>query len=366
MGLFGRARSLRGTPCREPALSAQGGGGFPPRGSLLRKSRQYASEGPAPKTPPGEAAAPAALLELSDGLLSDVDGLEQGLEAPARLFSLLVEGLGLRKAALLLFDPLRLVYAPWAAAGFDETTLRRLRFSPGSSTILGRLAAGETLLYSGRGELQDLRAFFSVREFAALQSLLLLPFIHDHRMVGLLLAVPPAGCLAERRLDGLGALTGRGGRALYRARERYLEAVRRAQPEKADSLREGVLAAADSCRARGRKLLLVQLCLRKVVGEVLQRDPPLDAFRLQEDITRIILSLFQPLGAVFRTGPQTLLVVVSGMEVPDVELLLHHVRASLKTLLPELAAHEPIDLQAQTRVLSGDGQEALTGLAELV
>jgi hypothetical protein len=101
-----------------------------------------------------------------------------------------------------------------------------------------------------------------------------------------------------------------------------------------------------------------------------KRNPYIDLFRLNQDISRVVLSLFQSLGSVFQVDGERMLIVVTSKAHPlqegDCELLLYHLKATLGRLLPDLAGEQLIDLDDQVRISSPDMEEALTYLAEIV
>ena len=73
---------------------------------------------------------------------------------------------------------------------------------------------------------------------------------------------------------------------------------------------------------------------------------------------------------MFRVDGERMLILITNAANPiqegDHELLLYHLKATLGRLLPDLAEHEQIDLNEQVRIPSGDIEEALTYLAEMV
>jgi hypothetical protein len=116
--------------------------------------------------------------------------------------------------------------------------------------------------------------------------------------------------------------------------------------------------------------LMIQISTTRLARAARERNPYIDTFRLNQDISRIVLSLFQPLGSVFQVDNERMLILITNTAHPvqegDHELLLYHLKATLGRLLPELAENEQIDLNEQVRIPSGDMEEALTYLAEIV
>jgi hypothetical protein len=292
--------------------------------------------------------------------------IEEGIEFPGRLFSLVKEQLQLERAALLLYDPVRMAFAPWAVHGFDETTNHRLRIPLGANDTMNRLASGKVRLLSGPEQLQPFQQFFSLREFSTLSNLLLVPFIYESKFMGLLLSAQSG----QTNLEPFETLADRAAGYLYSARERHLEGAKRGTPQQPQSLREAVRAALQPCLEKGFSPLLIRINTRTLIESVQKRNPYIDLFRLNQDISRVVLSLFQSLGSVFQVDRERMLILVTNKANPlqegDCELLLYHLKATLGRLLPELAGQEQIDLDEQVRIPSPDIEEALTYLAEIV
>jgi hypothetical protein len=299
-------------------------------------------------------------------LLARLSELEDGIEAPGRFFSLVKEQLRLKRAALLLYDPVRMVFAPWATYGFDETTNHHLRIPLGANETMNRLAAGKVFLLSDPDTLKRFQQFFSFREFSTLVTLLLVPFIHENKFMGILLIADPERDFSQGDLSAFETLAVRASGLFYQARERHLEAAKRGVPEKSESLRESVQNAVQSCLAAGAPPIMIGVNTTNIIAKVKKRNPYIDPFRLREDIARVILSLFQSLGPVFHIDRERVLILVTHTPERDSELLLYHLKATLTRLLLELADQEEIDLEERVRIPEANVKEALTFLAEIV
>ncbi|MBN1835482.1 MAG: hypothetical protein JW820_06500 [Spirochaetales bacterium] len=293
--------------------------------------------------------------------------LRRGLEAPLRLFNLLKDQLGLSQSALLLYDPLRLVFAPWAACGYDPTTLQRLRIPLGFNPDVNRLAAGETLRLSEEAELAQLRSFFSFREFSSLGQVLLVPFLHAGKPLALLVVTGQPG---DPALDPslYSSVAERAAELLYEARgrhlellaqdPRYLEALRRDFLAPPGALPELVTRAARTASDAERALLAIRIDLRCAVEAVHHAAPDLDAFRLQEDIGAVVLATTSTVGTAARLGAHHLLALVHSMQPPDPELFLRHLQSVLRRYFPTLGELPDLGLKPEVRSWNGPPEQA--------
>ena len=155
-------------------------------------------------------------------------------------------------------------------------------------------------------------------------------------------------------------------RLLYRSRQQRLEAPPPHSVPGREEIRERAQAAAREAAARGNRLALIRLSLQALVGAVGQRNPFADPFRIQEDALRLVSALFRPLGDAVPLGSARALLLLGVPAEPDLPLLAAHLRAALRSLVPQLAADAPLDLEETMRVCEASGEAAGTCLAELV
>jgi hypothetical protein len=312
-----------------------------------------------------EAAAPE---QRRQEILSALTRLRRGLEAPAGLFSLLKEELGLTHSALLLYDPLRMVFAPWAACGYDPTTLQRLRIPLGYNDSFTRLASGETLRLSQETDLAQLRTLFSFRQFSSLDYAVLVPFVHAGKWVALLLITGQEASGAERDPDLYAGIAERAAELLYEARERHLEAlnhderhleaVRHELLARPDQLVQLVTRSAEAATEGDRPLLAIRLDLRGVFAAVLHAAPALDPFRLREDLAGVLLAVASSVGTATLLGSEHLLLLIHGIEPEDPELLLRHLEGVLRQYFPTLAELPELGLHPEIRSWNGPPEQA--------
>jgi len=184
--------------------------------------------------------------------------------------------------------------------------------------------------------------------------------------MGILLITEMAGVLSQSELHGFESLAVRAAGLFYQARERHLETAKRGIPEKPESLRECVRDAVRLCMAAGAPPIMIGINTADIIEKVKSRNPYIDPFRLREDIARVIHSLFQSLGPVFQIDRERILILVTLSPERDPELLLYHLKGTLKRLFMELAEQEEIDLKERIRIPEANVEEALTLLAEIV
>ena len=161
---------------------------------LLKRSIRALAASSAERSSDAQTAVPLSDNHLTRDLVAESKALSDGVELPSRLFTTLRKRLSLTKSALLLYDPMRLEYAPWASHGFDQTTLHRMRIPLGANETFNALANGDPLEVTNPAQRAAFQRFFSSREFSVLERIILCPYIFEDTLVGVLLiteAHPP-------------------------------------------------------------------------------------------------------------------------------------------------------------------------------
>jgi hypothetical protein len=279
-----------------------------------------------------------------------VAAIPAGLAAPLQLFALLRDVLGLRQAALLAYDSRRHVYSPLASIGFDATTRHRLRLEPGANADFNRAAEGNAVEVHGDG-LAAFRQYFSSRQFAAFHQLALVPYLHNQRLVGLLLVTRLVRPLTTETLELLRSSMAPGGQLI--AQDEREQPVEDARPP-AERL-QAILA---ECRGRGQVLIMIRLSLDELLRLALERFPDLESFRLYEFLVGSCRRLLRGIGLVEIPRPRVLVLLVHGMKEADPPLLLRQLESALLAEIRGLVDSRSVDLRPEVLTVTDDAQAA--------
>ncbi len=306
---------------------------------------EHRAQGGKPSAHPPKVEHPGSGQDPTEGIISAIFALPQGVELPARIFSLLTDRLSISKGALLLLDPARSVYAPWASIGFDPTTLHRLRIPPEMGESIGSAANGRPVVAMDRAArtggassdgAQDLsrwESFFSSRELALITRLILVPFLAGEKLLALLLiaSCKPPFPSDDGLLTCLERIAGASAPAVQKAREERLSGYA-AEPS-AGTLEESITDLLSS--KPGTRMLFFSLRLEGYRNRVLEGIPHLDSFRLEEDIRLFLHRFALDLGRALPLGGSTYLFAIQGMEKRDLDLFLHQLKSHLGILFEE-------------------------------
>lgn len=349
MGLLSKAADAapRGdVQTREPPKRAR----QVPRSGLLRKSIEILvaedsseARAPSPELTPGargvtEAAAPgiAGLTahQAAADILAAIEKLADGIELPAELFTAVSARLRIEKGALLLYDPLRLVFAPWASLGYDQTTLHRMRIGLGANESFNTLANGSPIALSEASSLAPYQPYFSSREFSSISRLILVPFIASGKLIGILL-VSELRLRFESEQALLACLTRvaeSGSSRLLRAREERLKRAGAQGLRPGASPQEQIEHYLSSFGSAATQILLLSLSVEEYAQSILAAHAHLDPFRLHEDFRYFLSAFVSELGAAITLRQGLFLVALQGLDRADIDLFLHQLSSFLHGL----------------------------------
>jgi hypothetical protein len=338
---------------------AVSGQAAPPAGLAIELAGKQADSGIVPfqvKTPAPvkEAAAPRGDFapaqeaarrseDLMEEVLTAVSAVGGGVELPSRLFTVLTTLIGVRKGALLLYDPVRLVYAPWAARGYDQTTLRRMRIPLGANDTWNALANGAPLMLSDAASLSAFQQYFSAREFSSVSRLALAPFIAENKLIAVLLLTD---------IDSPFSSDGELADCLARAAEAGAPRVHEARAAQITSsgfsgARPEVRVARDepgqflsSIGTTSTTVFLLSLSLEDYAKQVLSAHEHLDPFRLHEDLHYFLGSFLADVGRVLAARQARFTVALPDFDPSGVDLFCHQLAMFLHALFSGNGARE--------------------------
>jgi hypothetical protein len=310
------------TPAAEPTPAAAP---EPVPPAELRPAARAVAEAPADARPTS--------AELISRIAAEVQALHGGVELPARLFTLVASRLSIQKGALLLYDPLRLVYAPWASKGYDQTTLHRLRIPLGASESWNALANGAPIVLSDPQAIAPYQQFFSSREFGSVSSLRLAPFIAEGKLIAVLLwseASPPFDA-EEALVACIARVLEIGSPLVHAARSAQLETTGDLGPRAEAAARDETARFVSAFNGRA-SVQLLSLSTEGLAGRVISSHEHLDPFRLHEDVRYFLDSFIADTGRAFSVRPGRFVIGLWDFEPADTDLLLHQLTLFLSGL----------------------------------
>jgi hypothetical protein len=300
-----------------------------------REASDRVAEEQTPVNTAAQAETGRRLDDVLEEVLTAIASLRGGVELPSRLFTALTTLLGVRKGALLLYDPVRLVYAPWAYLGYDQTTLHRMRIPPGANDTWNALASGRPITLAGAPAVAPFQQYFSSRELSGVGRLLLVPFIAEERLIAVLLATEIDSPLAAE--DDLVACLARAAEAgaprVREARAAHLAASvsTSARPEPL-TLKDEPTRFVASIGGSRRTVLLLSLSLEEYSKSVLKAHEHLDPFRLHEDLAYFLGSFLSDIGKVLSLRQGRFIFALPDFDPSTLDLFFHQLFLFLQRL----------------------------------
>ena len=304
----------------------------------------------------------------SEEILSAVASVRGGVELPSRLFTVLTTLLGIRKGALLLYDPVRLVYAPWAVRGYDQTTTRRMRIPLGANEAWNALGNGHPIFLDGAPALAPFQRYFSSREFAAVNRLVLVPLISEDKLIAVfeLTEIDSPFASDEELSSCLARAAETAAPRVYKARAARIasSAPGKARPEPLTLTDEpgNFLASLGTSRTT---VLLLSLSLEDYANGVLQAHEHLDPFRLHEDLVYFLGSFLVDVGTLLSLKQGRFIIALADFDAAGLDLFSHQLSMFLQSLFGgnETRAERVLPRIVKTRSWPADGAD-LRGLVE--
>jgi hypothetical protein len=303
--------------------------------------------GPFPSMAPTAAAESSTtgrpLADVVEEVQTAVASLKSGVELPSRLFTALSSLLGIRKGAFLLYDAVRLVYAPWAQRGFDQTTRHRLRVPLGANEAWNALANGRPLLLGGAPTLAAFQPFFSAREFASVARLILVPFIAEDKLIAVLLITEMESPLAtdDDLTECLARAAEAGAPRVQDARAARVAGQEPGGPHlDAAAPRDDLARLLSSLPGSHAAILLVSLSLEDLSREVLSAHEDLDPFRLHEDLQFFLGSFLADAGRALSVRPGRFTLALPDFDASAMDLFGHQLSLFLRGLFGNAEAAE--------------------------
>jgi hypothetical protein len=275
------------------------------------------------------------LADVIEEVEAAVASLKSGVELPSRLFTALSSLLGIRKGAFLLFDAVRLVYAPWAQRGYDQTTRHRMRVSLGANEAWNALANGTPLVLAGAPTLAAFQPFFSAREFASVARLVLVPFIAEDKLIAVLLITEMESPLAtdEELTECLARAAEAGAPRVQQARAARLAGQEPGGPRlDAAAPRDDLVRLLSSLPGSHAAVLLVSLSLEDLSREILSVHEDLDPFRLHEDLQFFLGSFLADAGRALSVRPGRFTLALPDFDASALDLFSHQLSLFLRGL----------------------------------
>ncbi len=206
--------------------------------------------------------------------------------------------------------------------------------SEDAQELLSRSPAG----YVWQGDdLTRVAPYFSRRETTAIRQILVFPIGTAEATDAMLIvaASPYLESGQEFLRVILAAIAEPSARAIANNRSRVTRRLANAvvfKIEDLDTVAERITGRIDE------PIIVATLEIGDAISQIATTSAHIDRYRIRRDILQIIASLFATTATTIDAGNQKTLLLLHGDQVDDIELIAHHVSASLHHMMPELPA----------------------------
>lgn len=213
---------------------------------------------------------------------------------------------------------------------------------------------GSFVILTGQ-ELDQLRHCFSSREFALMDSILISPILYNDVLLSVLIITESACLDAPDDILKLvfTVITETAAPTLYMGRQEFFAGLNLKTPQGGVPLTAYVRNLISSYNGSGNGPQVICLNMTGVFTALQRVIDDVDPFRLKMDLLQILSAMTETTGSVF-PGKGNSIIIVSTMEqIPDLELFLHQISTSLHNVFVELP--ESVDLDHTVRSYPADG-----------
>jgi hypothetical protein len=223
------------------------------------------------------------------------------------------------------------VFAPWSITGFDKTTQRRMRIEPDIFYRIFRVTESKTVVTSLQ-ELESLTSCFSSREAALTDRLLLCFFTVEDKITGvLIIADSPYLELHDSILRLFFAVvTQITSSGLARSRSSRLRRRKDHGEVRKDRFLASLKTYAENL-PEDASLAVFTVDAKPIVKEIRESHPDIDEYRILQDITAVMETLFAGY-PVFMSSVKKKILAVTQAGKFDSRLLVHQISLRMRKL----------------------------------
>ena len=264
----------------------------------------------------------------------------------------------IRKGALLLFDENSGMFVPRAFTGYDRTTENRLRVP--ADIVENQMHPGSVWVSEDN---EPLKPFFSMREYAVLETVVFASVVHDGSILALFLITECDTISDDGFADALSAAAKGVAKKLYASRMSGREALTDDVFDGTDpeTLVQGLI---DAAIKQEKILFLFPLSINAAVSALSNAADRSEPYRIAQDITRILSSMVSGIGELIRITSDLHLLAVTSRSTLSPELYQHQIGQAVATFFHGEPANIPLFAGSVLRYPE-DGTNSRTLLSSL-
>jgi len=294
-------------------------------------------------------------------MMNSLQLISAGIEFPSILFSHIVKEFHITKGALLLPQE-NLSFVPWAETGFDRTTSRRIRIP---EILLDGIKENESynFIELKNSEIDILKDYFSFREYSVTESVTIIPLIADDQIIAILLICSGdiLNLSSEAKLTIFNNLSDSAAPLLFSKRESVFSKFELITDNEVN-IDKAVGKFINN--QKNSSFLLLSISLEEFIRFMRNKDSNAIAFRLKQDILRLVKTLIAENGEVINGTKDSLIILLKASRIAEAEMFVHQIGLSLSYFYKISTSDFKPDFHVKKYPEDGNTAEELT--AELL
>ncbi len=278
--------------------------------------------------------------EATDLFFSEIKSLEIEFEYSKKIFNLLCLHLKIKKGALLILDKTNNSFSPGIILNLDMTTSRHFRIE--STFFDEHVSNFNKITFKENLFLKGLKQFFSIREYSALRSLMVVPFYLFGELNAILVIIDPNEKIVTTA-RGISLGSEKITKKLLKSRTPFnIESNNVPDPEREDPYKILENFISSSLYGENRALLIISLNVKSLLTTLNELLPDTDPFEIYKDVIHAIIKLISNSGVLVRLSADKHLIYYRLRTGTTPNLITHQINLaiatffSIKNILPKI------------------------------
>ena len=288
---------------------------------------------------------------LIEVFFSDAKKLCTGFEYSEQLFKLLCRDLYIEKGALLIPDSEGSRFLPVSFLNIDMTTTRHLRIE---RTILEtQFNHYNEIISDSDNRIKLFKQYFSIREFSALNSLMLVPFYIKGTLSAFLFIINPKKEIVEIA----GEISLKSEKLIYKLLNSRKPFSTISMPVRNDLDTSPVIILQDFIDnniAEYITILIITMNIKHLKNSLIKLLPNADSFEISNNIPSSINRLISNSGKIIRLHPDQYLMFYKIKTGTTPDLVLHQINTSITSFFNLSVSLPEIEVDIKTYQASGN------------
>jgi len=297
------------------------------------------------------------------GFLEKAKTLDQGFEYSNKLLQLFSNFMGFNKAALLVSEEYNKLFIPASYINIDLTTVRHLRIP--HTVFSDQFNSYYQNLNKTDKKVKIFKQYFSIREFSALNSFVLVPFYSNNLIKSVLLIIDPTEdtlmLCKEVSLNSEKYIL-----KLYNSRKPFTDISDIEQEDKSSNpglLLQGVINSIKNNNSIS--LLIITLNFESLKNAIIDYLPNVEPYEISNDIIKAISKLVKPNGEIHKISSVKCLLFYKIKKGKSPDIMVHQLNVAISTFF-NLSASLPAIETSVKELYPDENTNADTVLAGLL